>query len=59
MFTIPTPLEQFEVKALIPVEIFGLNLSFTNASVFMILTASLVLLLTVLGVREATIIPNK
>ena len=33
-----SPLHQFEVKSIIPIEIDGIDLSFTNASLFMVLS---------------------
>ncbi|KAC9261811.1 hypothetical protein E3N88_46091 [Mikania micrantha] len=42
---IPSPLEQFSILPLIPMKIGNLYLSFTNSSLFMLLTLSLVLLL--------------
>jgi len=43
--TITSPLEQFEIIPLIPMKIGNLYFSFTNPSLFMLLTLSLVLLL--------------
>src|SRR5438445_6714672 len=42
---IPSPLEQFAILPLIPMNIGHLYFSFTNPSLFMLLTLSLVLLL--------------
>jgi F-type H+-transporting ATPase subunit a len=42
---IPSPLEQFAILPLIPMNIGNLYFSFTNSSLFMLLTLSLVLLL--------------
>jgi F-type H+-transporting ATPase subunit a len=36
------PLDQFEIKTIIPIQIGGLDLSFTNASLFMVLAAGLI-----------------
>nr|YP_010968582.1 ATPase subunit 6 [Solanum muricatum]WNO18921.1 ATPase subunit 6 [Solanum muricatum] len=44
-FIIHSPLEQFEIIPLIPMKIGNLYFSFTNPSLFMLLTLSLVLLL--------------
>lgn len=43
--TITSPLDQFEILSWIPIEIGDLYFSFTNESLFMLLTLSLVLLL--------------
>nr|YP_010900760.1 ATPase subunit 6 [Santalum album]WHS25603.1 ATPase subunit 6 [Santalum album] len=45
MKMVPSPLEQFEIIPLIPMKIGDLYFSFTNPSLFMLLTLSLVLLL--------------
>nr|QFS00046.1 hypothetical protein [Helianthus annuus] len=42
---VPSPLEQFSILPLIPMKIENLYFSFTNSSLFMLLTLSLVLLL--------------
>lgn len=42
---VPSPLEQFSILPLIPMKIGDLYFSFTNSSLFMLLTLSLVLLL--------------
>lgn len=53
------PMEQFEVKKIFPWEIFGLNLSFTNAtSMLMINMVVLVVVLSVLCLR-VSIIPTR
>nr|YP_010274287.1 ATPase subunit 6 [Cuscuta japonica]UJP67926.1 ATPase subunit 6 [Cuscuta japonica] len=44
-FNVPSPLDQFEIIPLIPMNIGYLYFSFTNPSFFMLLTLSLVLLL--------------
>lgn len=45
VFPIPSPLEQFEIIPFLPMKIGDLYFSFTNSSLFMLLTLSLVLLL--------------
>nr|YP_010899687.1 ATPase subunit 6 [Cuscuta epithymum]WHS15812.1 ATPase subunit 6 [Cuscuta epithymum]DAZ87072.1 TPA_asm: ATPase subunit 6 [Cuscuta epilinum] len=45
MVNVPSPLDQFEIIPLIPMNIGDLYFSFTNPSFFMLLTLSLVLLL--------------
>ena len=42
---VPSPLEQFSILPLIPMNIGNLYFSFTNSALFMLLTLSLVLLL--------------
>lgn len=54
-----SPLEQFVIKPLIPLEIAGLDLSFTQSAFFMI--AGLIIASTFMTVlfKKATIIPNR
>ena len=54
------PMQQFTVHRIGPeIKIAGIDLSFTNASLFMILSATLILLLLFIGSKEKKIIPNK
>ena len=56
-----SPIEQFVVKTLIQIKdpIFGYDISFTNASLFMILASIVPLTLLIIGVRSAEMIPGK
>ncbi len=54
------PMHQFNVYQIGPeVKINGINLSFTNASLFMLISALLILLFLVFGTKEKKIIPSK
>ena len=54
------PMQQFTVNKIGPeIKIAGVDLSFTNASLFMVISASLILLLLFVGSKEKKIIPNK
>ncbi len=54
------PMQQFTVHRIGPeIKIAGIDLSFTNASLFMFISASTILLLLFLGTKEKKIIPNK
>nr|QKI32025.1 ATPase subunit 6 [Ombrophytum subterraneum] len=57
---IPSPLEQFEIIPLFPMNIGDFDLSFTNPSFFMLLTLSLVLLLLYLVTKKGggKFVPN-
>ena len=35
-----SPMEQFEIKRLIPIDLFGFDVSFTNSSLFMVIAAA-------------------
>ena len=56
-----SPIEQFVVKTLIEIKdpIFGYDISFTNASLFMVLASIVPLLILIVGVRTADMIPGK
>ena len=53
-------MQQFSVHRIGPeIRILGIDLSFTNASLFMVISASVILLLLFLGSKEKKIIPDK
>ena len=54
------PMQQFTVHRIGPeIKIAGIDLSFTNASLFMVISASIILLFLFLGSKEKKIIPDK
>ena len=54
------PMQQFTVYRLGPeIKISGVDLSFTNASLFMVISASIIILFLFLCYKEKKIIPNK
>ena len=54
------PMQQFTVYKIGPeIKIGGIDLSFTNASLFMVISASIILLFLFMGSREKKIVPNK
>lgn len=54
-----SPLAQFQVKTLVPLKIGGLDLSFTNASLFMVLAALVIFLVLGFGLRKKALVPGK
>lgn len=54
-----SPMEQFAIKPLIPIEIGGYDLSFTNASLWMLLAVAAGALLLTLGVKRDGIVPGR
>ncbi|HEB79870.1 MAG TPA: F0F1 ATP synthase subunit A, partial [Rhodospirillales bacterium] len=46
------PLEQFEIKPLVPIDIGGVDASFTNAGLFMVLTVAAVTLFLTLSISR-------
>ena len=54
------PMQQFTVHRIGPkIDIAGVDLSFTNSSLFMLISASIILLFLFLGSKEKKIIPDK
>ena len=54
------PMQQFTVHRIGPeINIAGVDLSFTNASLFMLVSAAVIMLFLFLGSKEKNIIPNK
>lgn len=53
------PLEQFKVEPLIPLHIGGLDMSYTNASLFMTIAVVLITALLVLGTRRRALVPGR
>ena len=54
------PMQQFTVHKIGPeIKIAGIDLSFTNASLFMLISATTILLFLFLGSKDKKIIPNK
>ena len=54
------PMHQFEVYRIGPeINLGGVNLSFTNASLFMTISSALILLLLFLGTKKKSLVPTK
>lgn len=54
-----SPLAQFEIKTLLPIEIGGVNASFTNSSMFMVLTVITISLFLIGGMRKGALVPGR
>ena len=54
-----SPLSQFEIKTIVPLELFGYDISFTNSSLAMLVTVSLVFLFLIISLKNSSIIPSK
>lgn len=55
----PDPMHQFEIKRLINLEFLGLDASFTNSSLFMVLAVALISMLTIWGMRGRALVPTR
>ncbi len=53
------PMHQFEIKRFIPLEIFGLDVSFTNSALFMLIGVGLISLFLIYAMREHSLVPNR
>jgi len=55
----PDPMHQFEIKRLFNLEFMGLDASFTNSSLFMVIAVALISLLTIWGMRGRALVPSR
>jgi F-type H+-transporting ATPase subunit a len=53
------PIHQFAVQPFVPVHLFGLDLSFTNASLFMVLVVALVSVVMLIGTSQHAMVPGR
>ncbi len=54
-----SPLAQFEIKRIVPIEIGNMDVSFTNSSAFMVLTVIAISTFLILGMRRNEMIPGR
>jgi len=54
-----SPLEQFAIKTLIPLDVGGTNVSFTNSALFMVIAIVLAILFLTLGTRGRALVPGR
>lgn len=54
-----SPIAQFEIKTLIPLNFGGVDASLTNAGAFMVLTVLTVTLFLILGMRSRALVPGR
>lgn len=53
------PLDQFEVRPLVPIQVGGLDLSFTNSALWMLIAATAITLLLTMSMRGRALIPTR
>jgi F-type H+-transporting ATPase subunit a len=58
-WTVAGPLEQFEIKTIVPLEVGGVNASFTNSSLFMLVVIAAVTLFLTVGMRRRALVPGR
>lgn len=52
-------MSQFEVKKIVELKLFGIDISFTNASLWMVIILATVSLITLYGSRQRAIVPGR
>jgi F-type H+-transporting ATPase subunit a len=55
----PDPIHQFEIHRIIPIEIFGWDVSFTNSSLFMLLAVLLIISFLFVATRTGSLVPTR
>ena len=53
------PIHQFEIKKILPLELNNIDISFTNSSMFMILTVLVICIFLTLSIKNKKIIPDR
>jgi len=55
----PDPIHQFEIHRLVPIDLFGWDVSFTNSSLFMLVTVALVVGFILVSMRGRSLVPGR
>lgn len=53
------PMHQFEVTKIVELKLFGADISFTNASLWMVIVVAVVSLITLIGTSSRSVIPGR
>jgi F-type H+-transporting ATPase subunit a len=56
---VANPIEQFKIKPIIPLEIGGVDVSFTNSAVMMVISVVLITAFLTLSVRSRALVPGR
>jgi len=56
---VASPLQQFEIKTIAAANIGGVNVSFTNSSLFMVIAITAITAFLLLGVRKRALVPGR
>ena len=54
-----SPLTQFEIHRLIPIDLFGIDASFTNSALFMVICVAAITLFLTMAVRGNNLVPGR
>jgi F-type H+-transporting ATPase subunit a len=52
-------MEQFEIKRIVPLELFGWDVSFTNASLFMVIAVAIIPLFYLVAMNRRALVPGR
>jgi len=55
----PDPIHQFELHAIVPIKVFGWDVSFTNSSLFMLASVILITAFFMLSMRSRALVPGR
>lgn len=53
------PIEQFRIEKLVPLRLFGYDVSFTNSSLFMVIALAVIVLVMITGTRSRAVVPGR
>ncbi len=54
-----SPLAQFEIKTLIPINVAGYDISFTNSALYMVITVVAIMFFMIAGMRKQALVPGR
>lgn len=54
-----SPIHQFEINKLIPLELFGIDASFTNSSLYMVFALTLISMFLITAMRTGALVPGR
>jgi F-type H+-transporting ATPase subunit a len=57
--SMPNPMHQFEIKRFVDLEFLGVDASFTNASLFMVIAIASISFVTIWGMRGRALVPTR
>ena len=55
----PDPIHQFEIHRIMPIKIFGWDVSFTNSSLYMLVAVLLIAGFFMLSMRARSLVPTR
>ncbi len=55
----PDPIHQFEIKRYLELDLFGIDASFTNSSLWMVIAVTLISMLTIWGMAGRALVPTR